>query len=158
MVARKRQLDARGERIERSHPADHSNFFRSSSLELSWRSLSAKSLAASVVQLQPSIVGDHATRFLTQQLLCVVKDSELISRVISRLCRHSCRLVFLIRAAHHDLDRVVRQWPPQRLGVVPRSAHPHVPLLVDCQGSPGRERRGQSVCANFIVDTGHLPS
>ena len=33
-------------------------------------------------------------------------------------------------AAHHDLERIVRQWPLQRLGLVPRRAHPNVPFLI----------------------------
>ena len=37
-----------------------------------------------------------------------------------------CRLVFLVRAAHHDLQRVISQLPLQRFRLIPRRAHPHV--------------------------------
>ena len=39
-------------------------------------------------------------------------------------------LVFLVRAAHHDLQRIILQWPLQRLRFIPRRAHPDIALLV----------------------------
>jgi hypothetical protein len=30
-------------------------------------------------------------------------------------------LVFLFRPAHHDLQRIIWQWPLQRLGLIPRA-------------------------------------
>jgi len=57
-----------------------------------------------------------------------------------RIRAWSCRyLVFLVGAAHHDPERVIRQWPLQRLGLIPRCAHPHVPLLVDGQDRSRQE-------------------
>ena len=44
-----------------------------------------------------------------------------------------CSPVFLVRAAHHDLERVIRQRTLQRLGFIPRRAHPDVPLLIGRQ-------------------------
>src|SRR5271168_364484 len=47
----------------------------------------------------------------------------------SRACRtflSRSRTVFFISAARNDLQRVVRQWPLQRLCFIPRRAHPHV--------------------------------
>jgi hypothetical protein len=38
------------------------------------------------------------------------------------------RPVFLVGTTRDDLQRVVGQWPLQRLGFVPRRAHPNVPL------------------------------
>ena len=43
-----------------------------------------------------------------------------------------CSPVFLIPAAHHQRDRVIRQRPLQRLGLIPWRAHPYVSFLV-CQ-------------------------
>jgi hypothetical protein len=47
------------------------------------------------------------------------------------------RTVMLLRAivcpAHDDPERIIRQWPLQRLGLVPRCAHPNVPLLIGGQ-------------------------
>jgi hypothetical protein len=42
-------------------------------------------------------------------------------------------LVFLVRAARYDLDRVVGQRSLQRLGLIPRRAHPDVALLIGQQ-------------------------
>ena len=39
-------------------------------------------------------------------------------------------LVFLVSAAHHDLERVIRQWPLQRLRLIPRRTHPDVALFI----------------------------
>ena len=46
---------------------------------------------------------------------------------------HYANLVFLVRAARDNLERVIRQRPLQRLRLVPRRAHPDVPLLVGRQ-------------------------
>jgi hypothetical protein len=35
-------------------------------------------------------------------------------------------MIFLVRAAHHDPDHIIRQRPLQRLGFIPRCAHPKV--------------------------------
>src|ERR1700757_5162096 len=40
------------------------------------------------------------------------------------------RSIFLLRATQHDLQRIIRQWPPQRLRLIPWRAHPHIALLV----------------------------
>jgi hypothetical protein len=47
--------------------------------------------------------------------------------VISSLRRNP---IFLVRAAHHDPERVIRQLPLQRLRVIPMRAHPHAALLI----------------------------
>jgi hypothetical protein len=39
-------------------------------------------------------------------------------------------LVFLLRPAHDDLECIIWQWPLERLGLIPRHAHPNVALLV----------------------------
>jgi hypothetical protein len=39
----------------------------------------------------------------------------------------------LCRPAHDDPERIVRQWLLQRLRLIPRCAHPNVPLLVGRQ-------------------------
>jgi hypothetical protein len=44
-----------------------------------------------------------------------------------------CDLVFLVCAAHDNPQRVIRQWPLQRLGLVPWCPHPHIPLFVGGQ-------------------------
>jgi hypothetical protein len=31
-----------------------------------------------------------------------------------------CSPVFLVRASHHDPERIIRQWPLQRLCLIPR--------------------------------------
>ena len=42
-----------------------------------------------------------------------------------------CRLAILfVGPAHDDPERIVRHWPLQRLGFVPRRAHPQIALLV----------------------------
>ena len=51
-----------------------------------------------------------------------------------------CSPVFLIPAAHHQRDRVIRQRPLQRLRLVPRRAHPDVALLVGDQDHRHRLR------------------
>jgi hypothetical protein len=52
---------------------------------------------------------------------------ERIALLAASLSR-SCGFVFLVGAAHDDLQRVVRQWPLQCLSLVPRRAHPDVAL------------------------------
>jgi hypothetical protein len=32
------------------------------------------------------------------------------------------RPIFHVRPSHHDLERIIRQWPLQRLGLIPRRA------------------------------------
>ena len=45
--------------------------------------------------------------------------------------RISCGgLVFLVRTARDDPDRIVGQWPLLRLGFIPRRAHPDLAFLV----------------------------
>jgi hypothetical protein len=39
-------------------------------------------------------------------------------------------LVLLVLSAHHDPQRIIRQRPLQRLGLIPRRAHPDVALFV----------------------------
>jgi hypothetical protein len=41
--------------------------------------------------------------------------------------------IFFVRSPHDDLQRIIRQWPLQCLGLVPRRAHPNIPLLVGGQ-------------------------
>jgi hypothetical protein len=50
------------------------------------------------------------------------------------------RGLVLIGAAHHDLQRVVGRGALQRLGLVPRRAHPDVALLICCQNYRHRFR------------------
>ena len=53
----------------------------------------------------------------------------------------SCRRpVFLVRPSHHDLERIIRQWPLQRLRLVPRRAHPDIALLIGHQDHRHRLR------------------
>jgi hypothetical protein len=40
------------------------------------------------------------------------------------------RSIFLLRATQHDLQRIIRQWPLQRLRLIPWRAHPHIALLL----------------------------
>ena len=40
------------------------------------------------------------------------------------------RLVFLIGAAHDDLERIIGQWTLQRLRLLPGRAHPDIPFLL----------------------------
>ena len=47
-----------------------------------------------------------------------------------------CNPIFLVGTAHHDLERVVRQWSLQRFRLFPRRAHPDVAFLVGGSGSP----------------------
>ena len=48
--------------------------------------------------------------------------------------RSCCRRAILfVGPAHDDPERIVRQWPLQRLGLVPRCAHPNVPLFIGGQ-------------------------
>ena len=49
-------------------------------------------------------------------------------------------LVFLVRAARNNPDRVVGQGPLQRLGLIPRRAHPDVALLIGRQDHRHRLR------------------
>jgi hypothetical protein len=46
-----------------------------------------------------------------------------VARRISRRCP-----IFLVRAAHNDLERVIEQGPLQGLRFIPRRTHPHVAL------------------------------
>jgi hypothetical protein len=46
-------------------------------------------------------------------------------------CRRS--LIFLVRSACNDLERVIRQWPLQRLRLTPWRSHPNVPLFIGGQ-------------------------
>jgi hypothetical protein len=48
----------------------------------------------------------------------------------ARSCR---RLVLFVGPAHDDPERVVRQWPLQRLGFIPRCAHQNVSLFIGRQ-------------------------
>ena len=41
--------------------------------------------------------------------------------------------IFLVLAAHHDLERIIGQWPLQRLRLIPRRAHPDIALFVGDQ-------------------------
>src|SRR5260370_31557157 len=43
------------------------------------------------------------------------------------LCR---RAVLFVCPARHDLQRIVGQWPLPRLGLIPRCAHPDVPIFL----------------------------
>ena len=45
----------------------------------------------------------------------------------------SRRPIFLVRPARYNFHGVVRQWPLQRLGFIPRRAHPDIALLVGRQ-------------------------
>ena len=53
-----------------------------------------------------------------------------------------CWLIFLIRAAHHDLQRIIRQRPLQCLCFIPRRAHPYVALLIGRQEAINEVRAG----------------
>ena len=48
----------------------------------------------------------------------------------ARLCRS---LVLFVLPARDNLERVIGQWPLQRLRLIPRRAHPDVPFLVGRQ-------------------------
>ena len=50
-----------------------------------------------------------------------------------RSSRRSIFLISLISAAHHDLQRIISQWPLQGLRFVPRRTHPNVAFLVGGQ-------------------------
>jgi hypothetical protein len=50
------------------------------------------------------------------------------------------RLIFLVDAARDDLQRIIRQRPLQRLGLIPRRAHPHVALFIGRQDHRHRLR------------------
>jgi hypothetical protein len=39
-------------------------------------------------------------------------------------------MILFVGPAHDDPERVIRQWPLQRLGFVPRRTHPHVPFYL----------------------------
>jgi hypothetical protein len=52
----------------------------------------------------------------------------------------SRRLIFLLRPTHHDPKRIIRQRPLQRLGLIPRRAHPNVVLLISRQDHGHRLR------------------
>ena len=67
----------------------------------------------------------------------------------SRTCRttFSCsRTVFFISAARNDLQRVVRQWPLQRICFIPRRAHPDVTFFF------GRENHRHGLGVNRLND------
>jgi hypothetical protein len=51
-----------------------------------------------------------------------------------------CRPIFLLRPAHHDRERVVRQRPLRSLRLIPRRPHPHIALLVGRQDHRHRLR------------------
>src|SRR5271169_5590481 len=70
------------------------------------------------------------------QLLTPFFSSSLRWHASSISCR---RLVFLIGATRHDLQRVVGQWPLQRLCLIPRRAHPASAIA-----SAAGERNGPS--------------
>jgi hypothetical protein len=56
--------------------------------------------------------------------------------------------IFLLGAAHHDLERIIGQRPLQRLRLIPRRARPNVALLVGRQDHGhrlGMDRRDNSV-------------
>jgi hypothetical protein len=50
------------------------------------------------------------------------------------------RAILLVSPTHDDPERVIRQWPLQSLGLVPRRAHPHIALLVGGQNHRHRLR------------------
>jgi hypothetical protein len=50
------------------------------------------------------------------------------------------RHVFLLGAAHDDLERVVSQRPLQRLRLIPRRAHPDIPFFIGRQDHRHRLR------------------
>jgi hypothetical protein len=41
-----------------------------------------------------------------------------------------CHSIFFVRPAHHDLERIIRQRPLQRLRLISRRAHPQIALFV----------------------------
>jgi len=41
--------------------------------------------------------------------------------------------IFLVFAAHDDLERIIRQWPLQHLRFIPRRTHPDIALLIGGQ-------------------------
>jgi hypothetical protein len=40
------------------------------------------------------------------------------------------RPIFLVRTAHHNPERIIRELPLQRLGLIPWRAHPNVALFI----------------------------
>jgi hypothetical protein len=44
-----------------------------------------------------------------------------------------------VNAAHYDPDDIIRQRPLQRLGLLPRRAHPNIPFLI------GRQDHGMAL-------------
>src|SRR5215469_11506319 len=69
----------------------------------------------------------------------------------------SCDLVLLVLAAHHDLERLVRQRSLQRLHLVPWRAHPNVALLIGRQDHRHRLRMDRlhhriCICREEAVD------
>ena len=57
-----------------------------------------------------------------------------LAALIKWRSRHGCRRAILfVGPAHDDPERVIRQWPLQRLSFVPRRAHPDVALVIGRQ-------------------------
>jgi hypothetical protein len=74
---------------------------------------------------------DHGGRVLPDQA------SSVQGRCWIDIARTSCscyrRAVLLVGPAHDDPERVIRQWPLQRLGLIPRCAHSNIALLIGRQ-------------------------
>ena len=57
-------------------------------------------------------------------------------RNVDGLPRSRCRrAIFFVGPAHDDPERVIRQWPLQCLGLIPRCAHPNVCMDRPCVAS-----------------------
>jgi hypothetical protein len=56
--------------------------------------------------------------------------AQRFQTVRSEVCVLTGGPIFLIYPTYHDLKHIIRQWPLQRLGLIPRRAHPNVPLVV----------------------------
>jgi hypothetical protein len=66
--------------------------------------------------------------------------------VPSRACGLRRCLILLVRAAGDDPQRIVRQWPLQRLRLVPWRAHPDVALFL------GREDHRHRLRVDWLDD------
>ena len=72
-----------------------------------------------------------------------------LAALIKWRSRHGCRRAILfVGSAHDNPERVIRLWPLQRLGLIPRRTHPNVPLFVrrqDHRHGLGMDRRDHRV-------------
>ena len=57
----------------------------------------------------------------------IVHSFEAVKERVVEL--RSRRAILFVGPAHDDPERIIRQWPLQRLRLIPRRTHPHVPAL-----------------------------